>query len=68
MNFSLYAPLRCTALMAVAVLAASLSTGAMALPKAMANSQLSEVVGCDGVSIIADINVNSSQVSHIFHV
>ena len=32
MNFSLYAPLRCTALMAVAVLAASLSTGAMAVP------------------------------------
>ena len=68
MNFSLYAPLRCTALMAVAVLAASLSTGAMAVPKAMDNSEMAEVVGGDGVSIIADINVNASQVSHSFNV
>lgn len=68
MNFSLYSSLRRTAFIVGVVVASSLSAGAMAAPKAMDNSELAEVVGGDGVSIIADINVNASQVSHSFNV
>lgn len=66
MNFSVYANLRRATWVAIAVLGAFFGTQALALPQALDNSELSEVVGGDGVSIIADIKVNASRVSHTF--
>lgn len=68
MNTHLYASLRRATWIALAVLGGGLGGAALAEPKAMDNSELSDVVGGDGVSIIADLNINASQVSHSFNV
>ncbi|MBK7006528.1 MAG: hypothetical protein IPH37_16515 [Burkholderiales bacterium] len=67
MNFDLYSSLRRAGLVAAAVCAACVGTTALAEPKAMDNSEMSDVVGGDGVSIIADINVHISRVSRDFN-
>lgn len=68
MTFSFYSSLRGAAVIAVAVWGACVGVAAMAEPQALDNSELADVVGGDGISIIADINVNASQVSHSFNV
>lgn len=66
MNFHLFATLRRARWIAVAVLGSCLAAQALALPQALDNDELSEVSGGEGVSIIADINVNASRVAHSF--
>ncbi len=67
MNKSFYSSVCHIALVVATVVGGGLSTGAMAAPQAMDNSELADVVGGDGVSIIADINLNISRVSHSFN-
>lgn len=66
MNFDLYSTLRHTALTVIAVWAGCVGVAATAAPQPMDNSELSDVVGGDGVSIIADINIHASRLSHSF--
>ncbi len=67
MTTHLFFSLRRAALVVAATWGSCMATGAMAAPQAMDNSELADVVGGDGVSIIADINLNISRVSRSFN-
>ena len=68
MNFHLYSFMRRSAWVAVSVVAGCMGSVVMAAPQAMDNEEMSEVVGGEGVSIIADLNINISRVSRSFNV
>ena len=68
MNFHLYSIVRRSAWVATAAVAACMCAAAMAAPQAMDNDEMAEVVGGEGVSIIADLNINISRFSRSFNV
>lgn len=68
MNSHLCSIMRRLALVVAAVMAGCMGSAAMAAPQAMDNDEMSEVVGGDGVSIIADLNINISRVARSFNV
>ena len=68
MNASFSIGLRSAVTAIAAVVALGWSVSAFAEPKPLDNSELADVVGGDGISIMVDLSLNASQVSRSFNV